>query len=117
MTSRTIKLALAAVALWSAVGLPTAAEARSKPPPLRNPALLNIGFVCRWQPRCIKQQEREMQRALAYVRKYSLPGWKIQLCNRNSSRNGTRKDWAGFNNCIRNPALRQPPPATRKRRR
>ncbi|HEY6661971.1 MAG TPA: hypothetical protein VIZ66_03515 [Sphingomicrobium sp.] len=115
MTTKTIKLALAAVAYWSAVGLPTAAEARS-PPPLRNPALLNIGFVCRWQPGCIRQQEREMQGALRYVKKTSLPAWKIQLCNRNSSRNGTRKDWVGFNNCIRNPALRPPPPKRKRRR-
>ena len=114
MTSRTIKLAIAAVALWSAPGL--TASAQAKPPPLRNPALLNIGFVCRWQPRCIRQQETEMQRALRYVKKHNPPAWKIQLCNRNSSRNGTRKDWRGFNNCIRNPALRPPPPAKRKRR-
>ena len=116
MTSRTIKLAFAAVALWSVVGLPAAAEGRA-PPPLRNPALLNIGFVCRWQPGCIRQQEREMQRALRYVKKTSLPAWKVQLCNRNAARNGTRKDWVGFNNCIRNPALRPPPPPKRKHRR
>jgi hypothetical protein len=34
------------------------------------------------------------------------PVWKIQVCNRNASRNGTRKDWVGFNRCIRNPAIR-----------
>ena len=105
MTSRTTKLALAAVALWSAVGLPAASEARTRPPPLRNPALLNIGFVCRWQPRCIRKQEAEMQRALRYVKKHKPPAWTIQLCNRNSSRNVTRKDWVGFNNCIRNHAI------------
>ena len=110
-------LALAALALGSAGALSAEAEARTKPPPLRNPALLNIGFVCRWQQSCIRTQERAMERALKYVKKHSLPAWKIQLCNRNSSRNGTRKDWIGFNNCIRNPALRPPPPATRKRRR
>jgi hypothetical protein len=103
-----LKLALAALALCSA-----GAEARVRqPPPLKNPALLNIGFVCRWQDRCIKAQQRAMASALTYVRRHDLPAWKIQLCNRNSSRNGTRKDWVGFNNCIRNPAL-QPP---RKRR-
>lgn len=111
-----MKLALAALAL-SAVGWPSAAEARSKLPPLKNPALLNIGFVCRWNASCIKTQERAMARSLRYVKKYSLPAWKIQLCNRNSSRNGTRKDWVGFNNCIRNPNLRPPPPPARKRRR
>ena len=105
--SMNLKLALAAVALGAAVGLPAAADARSKPP-LRNPALLNIGFVCQWQSRCIKQQQRAMQRALAYVKKQRPPAWKIQLCNRNSSRNGTRKDWIGFDNCIRNPRIRRP---------
>ena len=74
MTSMTIKLALAAVALWSAVGLPSAAEARSTPP-LRNPALLNIGFVCHWQSLCIRQQQREMRQALHYVKKSSPPAW------------------------------------------
>ncbi len=112
----TFKLALAALAL-SAAAAPVVAEARPQPP-LRNPALLNIGFVCRWQAGCIKQQQRAMERALKYVKQYSLPAWKIQLCNRNSSRNGTRKDWIGFNNCIRNPGLRPPPPpATKKKRR
>jgi hypothetical protein len=103
----TTKLALAAVALWSAAGLPATAEARTRPPPLHNPALLNIGFVCRWQPRCINRQEREMRSALRYVKKYHPPAWKVQQCNRNSARNGTRKDWVGFNNCIRNPAIRR----------
>jgi hypothetical protein len=105
------KLALIAIALCSA----SAAEAAAKPPPLKNPALLNIGFVCRWQDRCIERQENAMARALKYVKKYQPPAWKVQLCNRNAGRNGTRVDWIGFNNCIRNPALRPPP--SRKRRR
>ena len=112
------KLVLAALAL-AAGAWPAAAAARSQPP-LKNPALLNIGFVCRWQSGCIRQQQRAMERALKYVARHSLPAWKIQLCNRNSSRNGTRKDWIGFNNCVRNPALRPPPPpppSKRKRRR
>jgi hypothetical protein len=113
MTSRTIKLAFAAVALWSVVGLPAAAGV----PPLRNPALLNIGFVCHWQSHCIRRQQGQMRQALGYVKSSSPPAWKIQLCNRNASRNGTRKDWVGFNNCIRNPALRQPPPPTRRKSR
>lgn len=111
------KLALAALGLWSAIAWSADAAARTRPPPLRNPALLNIGFVCRWHPRCIRTQERAMERALKYVKTYSLPSWKIQLCNRNSSRNGTRKDWVGFNNCIRNPALRPPPPQPPRRKR
>ena len=100
---------LAIVALWS-----FDAEARRQPPPINNPALLNIGFVCRWQERCISRQQRAMKSSLGYLEKYRLPAWKVQLCNRNSSRNGTRKDWIGFNNCIRNPAVR-PSMATRRR--
>jgi len=106
-----LKLALAALAVsgaWAA-----AAQAAAKPPPLRNPAILNIGFVCRWQERCIERQENAMVRALKYVKKYRPPAWKIQQCNRNAGRNGTRVDWIGFNNCVRNPNL-QP---TRGRRR
>ena len=97
-----IKLALAALALCSA----GADAARRPPPPLKNPALLNIGFVCRWQNRCIKAQQQAMANSLAYVRRHAPPAWKVQQCNRNSSRDGTRKDWIGFNNCIRNPALK-----------
>ena len=111
------KLALTALALCSAGAWSADLAARAKPPPLRNPALLNIGFVCRWQPSCIKTQQRAMERALKYVKKYSLPAWKIQQCNRNSSRNGTRKDWVGFDNCIRNPALPPPPPPPPRRKR
>ena len=109
-----LKFALAAFALGCAGSWPAIADARSKPPPLKNPALLNIGFVCRWQSRCIARQEREMERALRFVRKNHIPAWKIQLCNRNSARNGTRKDWVGFNNCVRNAALR-PPVKSRRR--
>lgn len=108
------KLAFAALAFWSA-SWPAQALAASKPPPLRNPAILNIGFVCRWQERCIAKQENAMGHALKYVKKYPPPAWKIQLCNRNAGRNGTRVDWIGFNNCVRNPNLRPPPPRRLRR--
>jgi hypothetical protein len=102
-------LALAALVLC-----PRAADA-TQVPPLKNPAILNIGFVCHWQENCIGRQQAAMGNALKYVAKYQPPAWKIQLCNRNAGRNGTRVDWVGFHNCVRNPALRPPP--TRKRRR
>jgi hypothetical protein len=105
-----VRLTLLALALWS-VG--TAASPR--PPPLNNPALLNIGFVCRWQSRCMDRQEQAMKRSLRYVEKYRPPAWKVQVCNRNSGRNGTRKDWIGFSNCIRNSAVR-PTIASRQNR-
>ncbi len=114
MTAIRLKLALVAFALCAVGALPAAAQAGTKPPPLRNPALLNIGFVCKWQARCIRRQENAMGHALRYVRKYRPAAWRIQQCNRNAGRNGTRVDWIGFNNCIRNPALR---PASRARRR
>jgi hypothetical protein len=109
-----VKVALAALILGSAGAAAGEAEARSKPP-LRNPALLNIGFVCRWQPRCIRTQEKAMVRSLNHMRTYPPAPWKVQLCNRNSSRNGTRKDWVGFENCLRNPTLRPPAKSRRKR--
>jgi len=112
----TLKLAIVALALGSA-----GAEAATQLPPIKNPAVLNIGFVCRWQDLCIQNQQKAMRHSLKFVAKYEPPAWRIQLCNRNAGRNGTRVDWVGFNNCIRNPDLRPPPPKTapkaRKRRR
>jgi hypothetical protein len=97
-------LALAALIFGSAGAFAGEVEARSKPP-LRNPALLNIGFVCRWQTHCIRSQEKAMVRSLKHMRQYPPAPWKVQQCNRKSARNGTRKDWVGFENCLRNPVL------------
>lgn len=83
-------------------------------PALQQPAVLNIGHICRWDRRCMKKQQQAMRRALSYVNKRRPPVWKVQLCNRNASRRRSRVDWVGFNNCIRNPSL--PPAAARKRR-
>lgn len=87
------------------VAAASAAPAPGKLPPLRDPVFLNIGFVCKWQERCMRDQQRAMKRALGYVRKYRPAARKIQLCNRNASRWG-RVDWIGFENCIRNRRLR-----------
>jgi hypothetical protein len=108
------RLALAVLILGSAGMLAATAQARGKPP-LRNPALLNIGFVCRWQSSCIRTQEKAMFRSLKHMRTYPPAAWKVQMCNRNSARNGTRKDWVGFENCLRNTALRAPAKSRRKR--
>jgi hypothetical protein len=105
------KLALVALVLG-----PTGAEAATQLPPLKNPAVLNIGFVCRWDDRCIDRQRDAMRHSLSYVAKNQPPAWKIQLCNRNAGRNGTRVDWVGFRNCVTNAELR-PPPKPGKRRR
>ena len=107
-------LALAALALASAGAYAAELQARSKPP-LKNPALLNIGFVCRWQARCIKVQEKAMQRTVKFMKKYPPAPWTVHLCNRNAARNGTRKDWVGFENCLKNPTLRAPAKPRRKR--
>jgi hypothetical protein len=106
-----------ALAAMTASSLGAAADARRDPPPLRNAALLNMGFVCRWQDPCIRKHQKAMVRALKYVKKYEPPAWKIQLCNRNASRNGTRVDWVGYDNCIRNPNLKPPPARKRRARR
>jgi hypothetical protein len=112
------KLAFVALLAFpaGAVLAPAGAEAATQLPPLKNPAVLNIGFVCRWDDRCIDRQKAAMRHSLKYVAKVQPPAWKIQLCNRNAGRNGTRVDWVGFHNCVRNPDLR-PPPKPRKRRR
>ena len=104
-----LKLAMAAMVLVSA-----GAHAQ-RLPPIKNPVLLNIGFVCKWQDRCIRRQQAAMNSGLKYLKSRSVPEWKVRLCNRNASRGGTRKDWVGFNNCVRNPALRPPARRTAKR--
>lgn len=78
------------------------------------PAILNIGYVCRWEARCMRRQEQAMNRVVKYVRKYRPPPWRVGLCNRNASRGRFQVDWIGLNNCMRNPSLR--PPLFRKRR-
>lgn len=82
-------------------------------PLLKNPALLNIGYVCRWERRCMKEQEQAMNRSVRYVKRYRPPAWKMNFCTRNASRRPSRVDWIGFSNCIRNPLLR--PPVQRSR--
>ena len=89
-------------------------DARRNPALLMRPAILNIGYVCRWDNRCMKTQEKAMNRAVGYVRKYRPPAWKVRLCNRNAARGRSRVDWIGYNNCIRNPNL--PPQPLRRRR-
>jgi hypothetical protein len=109
---RSAQRVLAACALIT-VASAAAGQSRWDPvPPLKNPALLNVGFVCRWQQSCITTQMRAMRRSLTYVNSRKVPAWKVQLCNRNAARNGTRKDWVGFNRCVKNPALRRKPRLT-----
>lgn len=91
-----------------------AAEARA---PLHDPVTLNIGLNCQWQERCIAKQKKAMKRALHYVKKERPAAWRIQLCNRNAGRSRHRVDWIGFDNCIRNEALRPAPRAMKKRSR
>lgn len=109
------KRAALLLALCSAA---SAAEARA---PLHDPTALNIGLNCQWQQKCISDQKRAMKRALKYVKKKQPPLWKVQQCNRNAGRKRYRVDWVGFDNCIRNAALRYtpppPPPRSVKKRR
>lgn len=104
------RLALAAIAI---AFLAAASAAGAKLPPLKDPVFLNIGFVCQWQERCISRQQRAMKRALSFVKRQRPATWKVELCNRNASRQQGRAgrgrvDWIGFNNCIRNDDLKRP---------
>jgi hypothetical protein len=84
--------------------------------PLYDAVTLNIGVNCQWQHSCIAEQNRAMKRALKYVQKYQPPSWRIHACNRNASRGNYRVDWVGFDNCVRNAAVRPLPPRVIKRR-
>jgi hypothetical protein len=114
-----MRWAFAAAAVLAAVTGSAGADAWSNaPPPLYDPVFLNLGFVCRWEARCMDRQDDAMKRSLKYVRTKRQPAWRVQLCNRNAGRKGQRVDWIGFEHCIRNEALR-PAPApegARKRR-
>ena len=86
--------------------LTLAAAAARGPVPLRDPVVLNIGLNCQWQQRCMDDQRAAMSRALGFVRKQRPAAWRIHQCNRNAARSRSRVDWVGFDNCIRNAALR-----------
>src|SRR5687768_1410333 len=75
------------------VAAPAVAEAR----PLADPTSLNIGLSCQWQQRCMSQQKKAMKRALKFVKKERPPSWRIEMCNRNTSKSRSRVDWVGFN--------------------
>ena len=111
--SRAMKGKLAIAILLLA---PAGAEARTRPP-LYDPVLLNIGMVCRWDNRCIERQKNAMKRATKYVAKYRPATWRVQQCNRNAARGRLRVDWVGYDNCIRNAALRPAPPRRVQKRR
>ena len=98
-----LTLAFAAIVVGAAGAGGSAVEA--KLPPLRDPVFLNIGFVCKWEERCISRQKRAMNRALRYVKRNDPPAWKIQASNRIASGTRGRVDWIGYNNCIRNPKI------------
>jgi len=111
-----VKGTIFAAAIFAGLGLMPAAAQSNAPPPLYDPVFLNIGFVCRWEGQCIADQKHAMKRSLKFVRKEHPPTWRVHLCNRNASRKRQRVDWIGFDHCIRNEALRPPPPVVHRRR-
>ncbi len=105
---------------WSWVALAAAFTAcgPAAAAPLHDAVSLNIGLSCQWQKRCMQAQKRAMKQALSYVKKQRPATWRVEQCNRNAARGRYRVDWLGFNNCIRNAALRYtPPPAPPRKRR
>ena len=112
-----VKWTLPAAAAILVVGTLSAGASSSAPPPLYDPVFLNIGFICRWDARCMDRQNDARKHALKYVQRKSPAAWRVQLCNRNARRKGQRVDWVGFNHCIKNETLRPAPifiPAPRK---
>ena len=79
-----------------------AASSAARTPPLRDPVLIRIGIICRWERNCVREQLAAMASALRYVERKSPPQQRINICNRNASRGSDRVDWVGFYNCIRN---------------
>ena len=92
------------------IGALTAAAHSRGGPPINDSVGLNIGLNCQWQRKCMSEQDKAMKRALDYVRKEQPPSWRVHLCNRNASIGRYRVDWIGFNNCIRNTSIKEPPP-------
>jgi hypothetical protein len=92
--------AAAPALILSWITVPSRAQA-----PLSNPAILNIGLVCRWDDHCMTVQRKAMTHALGYVRHERPPASRVQLCNRNARRGYQRVDWIGFDHCIRNQRL------------
>ena len=82
--------------------------------PVRDRLALNIGINCRWEPQCIRTQQFGRRDAVQYIRRYNPPRWRIAQCRRNARRYGNRLDWTGFNNCVRNAAIRYRPRALRR---
>jgi hypothetical protein len=108
--------------VFAAAALVTASPNTPADAPIYDAAALNIGISCQWQMRCMTAQRHAMKHALKYVSKYRPPSSRIAQCNRNASRQprGTRVDWVGFNNCVRNAAIvyiPPPPPRLLGRRR
>jgi hypothetical protein len=82
--------------------------------PIHDPALINIGMVCRWDRSCIYLQQAAMRRSMQRVSVARPPLWKLHLCNRNAARGPYRTDWIGFENCISNGRLKRPHSSRRR---
>jgi hypothetical protein len=93
-------------AVAASVMLPISADAVGRPM-LYNAVALNIGVNCQWQSQCMASQRTAMKRALNYVAERKPPHWRVQLCNRNARKSPSRVDWVGYDNCIRNSALKR----------
>jgi hypothetical protein len=99
--------AAGAILLAMALAAAVSAASAARRPPLRDPVLIRIGVLCRWERSCIARQQSAMASALRYVNRRSPPTARIHACNRNASRGMDRVDWVGFDNCIRNPRVRR----------
>jgi hypothetical protein len=92
-----------------ALALAACAQQARAAAPLYDPVILNIGINCQWQQHCERKQRDSMKDAARFIAARHPPLWKIHLCNRNARRGSARIDWVGFNSCIRNGSLEEPP--------
>jgi len=109
---RVLRIRIAVAAALGAAFLPFSAAhaANQVGGMLADPVMLNIGLSCRWEKRCMSAQQSAMKKSLKYVSKYRPPEWRVHLCNKNAKKSRSRIDWGGFDHCVRNEALRPPPP-------
>src|SRR5258705_2803900 len=103
---RLMSWAFAAAAVLAVATGSAAADAWSNaPPPLYDPVFLNLGFVCRWEARCMDRQDDAMKRALKYVRTKHPPAWRGQLCDPHHRGQGEHGDSVRIGHFMRCPEL------------
>src|SRR5258705_13773137 len=108
---RLMSWAFAVAAVLAVATGSAAADAWSNaPPPLYDPVFLNLGFVCRWEARCMDRQDDAMKRALKYVRTKHPPAWRVHPCKHHARGQGAPGRRKRLAQCPAERSPRPPPP-------